>query len=166
MGTVVVRIGKRLPATRWGRRVLAVAALALIVPVLGFAPRDPAIAMPVQPAFRGDALAAMRMHHVSLCVRDAVAAARWYEDKLGFVVTVGDGAMLERDGVRIRLTESAAAAGPAASVAFEVDDTAAAAVALQDRGVCVEYVGTVEAKQFSVTDPDGNVVRFLPREGA
>ncbi|HLL88462.1 MAG TPA: VOC family protein, partial [Tepidisphaeraceae bacterium] len=87
----------------------------------------------------------------------------WYRAKLGFAAA-REGGLLERDGVRIRLVETAGAPGPAASVAFEVDDTAAAAAALQERGVCVEYVGTIEAAQFTVTDPDGNVVRFLPRD--
>jgi catechol 2,3-dioxygenase-like lactoylglutathione lyase family enzyme len=142
---------------------MAVAALALIVPVLGFAPRDPANAMPVSSSSAAAGFASLRMHHVSLCVADRAAARAWYCGKLGFVAAAADGGLLERDGVRIRLVESAAK-GPGGSVAFEVDDTTAAAASLQDRGVCVEYVGTVEAKQFSVTDPDGNVVRFLPRD--
>jgi catechol 2,3-dioxygenase-like lactoylglutathione lyase family enzyme len=156
---VVLRIGKRLPVTRWGRRLLALSALGLVFPVLGWAPQNPAVATTA--TIGGDPLASLRPHHVVLCVKDRAAATSWYHEKLGFA-DVGGG-YVERDGCRIRLIESGAIAARG-SVAFEVDDTGSAATALQDRGVCVNYEGTIEAKAFSVADPDGNIVQFVQRD--
>lgn len=125
-------------------------------------------------------------HHAAMSVPDIDAAARWYEDVLGFreesrfVIPGGTQAMfLEREGLRIELFQvldpqpmPAARLDPREDLktlgnkhaAFTVSDYDAFRADLIARGIeLVLEVGATFGRGLFIRDGAGNVIEFLER---
>lgn len=125
-------------------------------------------------------------HHAAMSVADIEAAARWYEDVLGFrvetrfVIPEGTQAMfLEREGLRIELFQvfdpqpmPVARLDPREDLktlgnkhaAFTVTDYDAFRTDLIARGIeLVLEVGATFGRGLFIRDGAGNVIEFLER---
>ncbi|MFC0203594.1 VOC family protein [Novosphingobium soli] len=131
-------------------------------------------------------MAALGFHHAAMSVIDIEAAARWYEEVLGFRVERrfpipgGTQAMfLERDGLRIELFQVADPMPIPADrldpredlktagnkhVAFTVADYDAFRADLVARGIAIVLeVGERFGRGLFIRDGAGNVIEFLER---
>ncbi|MEM9747638.1 MAG: VOC family protein [Actinomycetota bacterium] len=111
------------------------------------------------------------VHHVSINVRDAEEALRFYVDVLGFVERIDRpdfpfaGAWLDvgAEGQQLHLLEVEGVAAPAGQhFAVGVDDLDEAIAAITERGVEVSAPTTVGdvARQAFLKDPTGNLVEL------
>lgn len=141
------------------------------------------------PAVRtGTVTGAARGAFFALSVADVAAMSRWYQDKLGFVVTsqgeapnkIAKFALLEGDGTIIELIEHQTAkpratAAPSASEAYQihgifkvgmvVGDLDGVYRELRQRGVPVAHdlmaAKDVAMRSFSIRDGEGNLIQFF-----
>lgn len=107
------------------------------------------------------------LHHVSINVRDADEAARFYIDLLGLIRRDDrpdfgfGGAWLDAGGQQVHLLEGAPPAAVGQHFALQVDDLDAAIEELRASGVTVSdasLVGT--GRQAFLSDPSGNGIEL------
>jgi catechol 2,3-dioxygenase-like lactoylglutathione lyase family enzyme len=106
----------------------------------------------------------MKFGHLEIFVSDPQASKHFYQDVLGFELTVDQGGglyWLQKGAVEILLRPGKPTRTPAryedapSSFVFYTDDLQATMQELQQRGLV--FRGTVDSEKcFTFTDPDGN----------
>jgi len=110
---------------------------------------------------------ALGVHHVSIKVKDAPEAVRFYCDVLGLSVRPDrpdfgfGGAWLDAGGQQVHLVEGALPQDEGQHFALQVDDLDLAIDDLRSRGVGVsDPIPVGSARQAFVNDPDGNLIEL------
>jgi catechol 2,3-dioxygenase-like lactoylglutathione lyase family enzyme len=110
---------------------------------------------------------ALGVHHVSIKVKDAPEAVRFYCDVLGLSARSDrpdlgfGGAWLDAGGQQVHLVEGDLPPDEGQHFALQVEDLGATIDELRSRGIAVsDPIPIARSHQAFVSDPDGNLIEL------